>query len=102
MGQPRAIMITLVIDEDLGLVLEPAERGRVDDPVAVALKRRAHRMFRLRMKPAATFLGFRRVGRAGHRPFHAPTSIALNCVSFFSNGESWPRTLGEPRLVGQR
>ena len=51
--QPRAVMIALVIDEDLGLVLQPAERGRMDDAVAVALKRRAHVAFRLRVEPAA-------------------------------------------------
>ena len=40
-GQPGAVMVALVIDEDLGLVLQAAERGRMDDAVAVALKRRA-------------------------------------------------------------
>jgi hypothetical protein len=33
-------MVTLVIDEDLRLVFEPAESGRVDHAVAVALKGR--------------------------------------------------------------
>ena len=31
-------MIALVIDEDLGLVVQPAEGGRMDDAVAVARK----------------------------------------------------------------
>ncbi len=33
-----AIQISLVIDEDLGLVDETPERGRVNDPIPVALK----------------------------------------------------------------
>ena len=36
MGQPGAVMVALVIDEDLGLVGEPAERGGMDDAVAIA------------------------------------------------------------------
>ena len=36
MGQPRAVMIALVIDEDLRLVRQPAESGGMDDSVAVA------------------------------------------------------------------
>ncbi len=50
-------MVALVSDEDLGLVLQPAERGRMDDAVAVALKRRAHVMLRLGMEPAAALFG---------------------------------------------
>src|SRR3954451_18471468 len=52
-SQAGAIMVALVIDEDLGLVLEAPERGRMDDAVAVALKRRAQVAFRLRVEPAA-------------------------------------------------
>ena len=37
-GQPRPVMVAHVIDEDLRLVFEPAERCTVDDAVAVALK----------------------------------------------------------------
>ena len=36
-GEARAIVVAFVVDEDLGLVFEPAEGGRVDDAVAVAL-----------------------------------------------------------------
>ena len=43
MGQPRAEMIALVIDEDLRLVLEAAEGRRMDDPVPVALELAAGR-----------------------------------------------------------
>src|SRR5690606_23050974 len=40
-GQPRAVVVALRGDEHLRLVLEAAERLAVDDPVAVALERRA-------------------------------------------------------------
>ena len=69
-GQPGAVVVALVIDEDLGLVVQPAERGRMDDAVAVALKRRAHRMLGLRMEPPAALLRFRRIGRQTDRPDH--------------------------------
>jgi hypothetical protein len=36
-------MVALVIDEYLGLMLEPAKGRRVDDPVPVALKLAAGR-----------------------------------------------------------
>ena len=41
--EPGAVVVALRRDEHLGLVLEPPERLRVDDPVAVALERRAVR-----------------------------------------------------------
>ena len=37
-GEAGAEMVALVIDEHLGLVGEPAESGRMNDPVAVALE----------------------------------------------------------------
>ena len=46
-GQAGAEMIALVIDENLGLVREAAEGGRMDDAVAVALEFRARRRRRL-------------------------------------------------------
>ena len=42
-AQPRPVMVALGRDEDLGLVLQPPERLRVHDPIAVALERRAQR-----------------------------------------------------------
>ena len=36
MGEPGAVVIALVIDEDLRLVGQPAESGRMQDAVAVA------------------------------------------------------------------
>ena len=42
-GQPRAVVVALVVDEDLRLVLQAAEGGGMDDAVAVALERAARR-----------------------------------------------------------
>ena len=56
-GQPGAVMVALVVDEHLGLVREPAERGRMDDPVAVALEIAARRARRLGMEPPAARAG---------------------------------------------
>ena len=53
MGQARAEMVALVVDEDLRLVLQPAKGVGMDDAVAVALERRAKRVFRLGMDAPA-------------------------------------------------
>ncbi len=37
-GEARAVMVALVIDENLCLVLQAPERGRMDDAIAVALE----------------------------------------------------------------
>jgi hypothetical protein len=50
--QARAIVVALRRDEDLGLVLQAAERLAVDDPVPVALVRRPQGVILLR--PAST------------------------------------------------
>ena len=55
--QARAEMIALGIDEDLRLVPQPAERLRVDDPVAVALERRAQTAFLFGVRAAAALVG---------------------------------------------
>ncbi len=52
-GEAGAVMVALVEHEDLRLVLEPAEGGRVDDAVAVAAEGAAVLARRLRMQPAA-------------------------------------------------
>ena len=48
----RAVVIAFRIDEDLRLPLQPAERLRVDEPVAVTLKRGANRARLLGHEPA--------------------------------------------------
>ena len=55
MGEASAEMVALVIDEHLGLMGEPAEGGRMDDAVAVALElgpRRRRRLGDKRASPA--------------------------------------------------
>ena len=52
-GQPGAVMVAFVENEDLGLVLEAAKRGGMDDTVAIAAKRAAALADRLGMEPAA-------------------------------------------------
>ena len=45
--EPRAVVVALVIDENLGLVFEAAKRGGMNYAIAIALKRGAHRMIGL-------------------------------------------------------
>ncbi len=57
-GHPRAEVVALGSDEDLRLVLEAAKGLRVDDPVAVALKRRPQRaltLVRVLRAPAVSY-----------------------------------------------
>ena len=65
MGQPRAEMVALVVDEDLRLVLQPPKGVGVDDAVAVALERRAERIVRLGVDAPARG---RRIGGIGRAP----------------------------------
>ena len=64
MRQPRPVMIALVENEDLGLVLEPPERGGMDDAVAVAPEIVARRARGLRMQPSPAVGRDRGIGRA--------------------------------------
>src|SRR5262249_27064310 len=66
-------MIALVIDKDLGLVGQPPKGSRMDNAVAVALKRRTHRMLGLRMETPSALLRLRRVGRETDRGDHSAT-----------------------------
>ena len=61
-GQPCAVVIAFVINEDLGLVDEPAEGRRMDDAVAVALIDIAGGAGRLVVKAAAALFRMRSVG----------------------------------------
>jgi hypothetical protein len=67
-GQAGAVVVALVLDEDLGLVLEPPERRGMDDPVPVALEARPEGALLLRMEPPAAFRGVRCIGRAHAAP----------------------------------
>ena len=58
-------MVALVIDEHLGLVVQPAEGSRVEDAVAVACELRAGRARRFIVKPTAARP---RIGGIGRQP----------------------------------
>ena len=66
-GEPGAVMVALEADEDLGLVLEPAEGGRVQDAVAVALIVGPEGARRLGDDAAEAGLRMAGVRRKGHR-----------------------------------
>src|SRR6185437_5901268 len=95
MREARAIVIALVIDEDLRLVLQAAKSRRMDDPVAVTLEDRAGRTLGLGVEPAAAFFGAAGIGgerrlrhggklmRAAHRR-NAATDSALRLLSAVS------------------
>ena len=73
-GQPGAEMVTLEIDQHLGLVLEPAERGGMNNPIPVALKGAAQPARRLVDQPATA--------RAAHGSMGRPrggAGAALGC-----------------------
>ncbi len=54
-GEPRAVMVALVIDEHLRLVRQAAEGGGMDDAVAIAAEVVTRGRRRLRAQPAAAF-----------------------------------------------
>src|SRR5690349_643912 len=65
MGQAGAVMIALMEHKNLGLVLEPAKRGRVDHPVAIPAERAPGLARRLGKQPAAAAIGVAGMGGAG-------------------------------------
>src|ERR1700684_4443679 len=70
MGEPGAVVVALVKHDDLRLVLEAAERGRMDDAVAVAAEGAAALADRLGVQPAAALpriAGKKRAECAIHR-----------------------------------
>ena len=77
MRQPRAVVVSLVIDEDLRLVGQPAECGRMDDAVAVAAEDIAGRARRLRIAAAAAL---RRIGGI-NCPLAMRLSIAISTAA---------------------
>src|SRR5262249_55502326 len=92
--QPGAVVIALVIDKDLRLVGQPTKRGRMDDAIAVALKRRADRMLGLRMEPPASFLGLRSVRRQTAPPRHqailCPAAVVVHPAPDIKRGHRLP------------
>ncbi len=62
-GHPRAVVVALGVDEDLRLPLQPPERLRVDDAVAIALELRADLAWLLGKLAPARLEGAHRVRR---------------------------------------
>ena len=67
-GHARAVVVACRVDEDLRLSLQAAERLRVDDAVAVALKRRADAALLLGALAAAALVRAHGEGRQGVAP----------------------------------
>ncbi len=61
MRQARAVMIAILRDEDLCLMLQPPESGRMHDAVAVALEIGARRARSLLVEPSTRFPGIGRI-----------------------------------------
>ena len=105
--QPRAVMVSLVVDEHLRLVLQAAEGGRVDHALAVALVGRAERVLRLVVRAPARAPAAHRVSgqlallapldllavQHGDSFFHSSSSIAQ------SSSSACGMTLTEPTVV---
>src|SRR5580692_4924196 len=68
MRQPGPIQVALVVDEHLGLVDQPAERGGMDDAIAVPLIFRTVGGLRLRVAAAARMLLEGGIGGQGAHP----------------------------------
>ena len=82
MGQPRSVQIALVVDEDLGLVDQPAKCGGMNDAIAVALIFRAVFGLGLGMAAAAGMFRMSGIGREalmGTRSF-APRSFGAPVI----------------------
>src|SRR5205085_10572257 len=82
MRQPDPVVIALRRQEDLCLMLEPAECLGVDDPVAIALEDRSEVVLRLRRLPP---LAERSEGSSGRK------RLALDLLGVFSRGGSSAR-----------
>ena len=76
-GEPGAVVVALVIHENLGFMLQPPEGGGMDDAVPVALESRARRAFGLREQPSPALLGPGRI--ACRVTFHVPAPLTISC-----------------------
>ena len=66
MGQPGAVVVSLIIDEDLGLVFQPPEGSGVQDAVLVALVAAAVAVFFFGIQTPAGVFGMRPVRGDDH------------------------------------
>src|SRR5690606_13612322 len=92
-GQPYAIMVAARGHEHLGLVPQPAEADRVDDPVAVALEdiaRTAHLAPPLPMQPPPAA---RRVAGIGCERAHLPPILVTSSPALLCQRKASPPAL---------
>src|ERR1700683_32666 len=96
MGQPSSVQITLVVDEDLGLIHQAAKGSGMKDAIAVTLIFRAIFGFRFGMAAAAGMFRMRGIGREAA---HLTNPLIWRTYSFEILGEGGlERALGV--LVG--
>src|SRR5919201_621428 len=96
--QPRPVVVAGRVDEDLRLVLQPAERLRVDDPIAVALERRAQPAFLPRLGAPA-----RLVGAYGERREQPLLVLANRRLESLGRPSGYlPHSVDASRSTGQR
>ena len=91
-GEPGDVVVALGVHEDLGLVLQPAERLRVEDAVTVALERGAVAVGELGHRPA---LRLRRPRRPGGEQLVLEPFRVLSGAAEERSGHSSPSS-GQP------
>src|SRR5690625_638564 len=105
MGQAGAIQIPFMVDENLGLVLQPPESRAMNDAITIALKFAAVAGRRFGIPSAATALRISRIGRAGdrcsklaHRSLAYWASVRVRAASSKSSlMTAWPRDFNSIR-----
>ena len=75
MGKPGAVVVALVIHENLGLMLQAPEGGGMNYTVPVTLERRARRALGFREQPSPALLRFGRI--ACRMTFHFPAPLTI-------------------------
>jgi hypothetical protein len=62
MGEASAVMISLAVEEDLGLAIKSTKGGAVDNPVSIPLVGSSEGMFRFRSNTPDAFRGLLSIG----------------------------------------
>ncbi len=105
MGEPRSVVVSLVVDEHLGLEFEAPKGGRMDDAVTIALKGGAGRARRLGVQASAALLWPAGIGcpAIGRRP----TIVGKSLMGLGAHGRklqatAWARNRrsGQPDAKG--
>src|SRR5689334_3151273 len=110
MSQTSAVIVTLMLHKDLGLMFEAAERAGMDDTVAVAAVAGARGafIFGIKAAPAGPWprgIGGMRAGRAHHRAQQPAGGAVLGQIRGVGFGhaedyiETVSRTARAPKMV---